>query len=79
LPRQIAIVLQVCQDRKSVSFMYSYPNYIPLNAPAVRRIANALSPYRYQRVHGAFRDRSVARDGEAVLARSVARYIAAIG
>ena len=28
--------LQVCQDRRYVSFMRSYPNYIPLNASAVR-------------------------------------------
>lgn len=71
-------VLQVCQDRSFVSFMRSYPNYLPLNATAVRRIEAAVAPYRYERVHGAFRDRSVARDGEAVVARSVARYLAAI-
>ena len=30
-------ILQVCQDRRHVSCMYSYPNYIPLAADAVRR------------------------------------------
>jgi hypothetical protein len=31
-------------DRRSVSFMYSYPNYIPLNAASVRRIGGVLAP-----------------------------------
>lgn len=71
-------VLQVGQDRRSVSFMRSYPNYLPLNAAAVGRIAEAVKPFRYARVHGAFRGRTLARDGEAVVARSVERYLAAI-
>ena len=32
-------VAMVAMDRRSVSFMYSFPNYIPLNAGAVRGIA----------------------------------------
>ena len=71
-------VLQVCADRRSVSFMYSFPNYIPLNAAAAERIGAALAPYTYERVHGAFRDGTIARDGSAAVARSVARYLAAI-
>ncbi|MDB5591516.1 MBL fold metallo-hydrolase [Enterovirga sp.] len=71
-------VLQVGQDRRSLSFMRSYPNFIPVNAGAVRRIAASLAPFRYGRVHGAFRGRSIAEDGEAVVARSVERYLAAI-
>ena len=30
--------MQLAQDRRYVSFMYSYPNMIPLNARAVERI-----------------------------------------
>jgi glyoxylase-like metal-dependent hydrolase (beta-lactamase superfamily II) len=71
-------VLQVGHDRNSVSFMYSYPNLIPLNAAAIRRIADALAPYDFERIHGAFRERSVAGDGRAVLDRSVKRYLDAI-
>ena len=37
-------VAMVAMDRRSLSFMYSYPNYIPLNAAAVRRIARAVEP-----------------------------------
>jgi hypothetical protein len=39
-------VAMVAADRRSLSFMYSYPNYIPLNAAAVQRIAQAVAPLR---------------------------------
>jgi glyoxylase-like metal-dependent hydrolase (beta-lactamase superfamily II) len=71
-------IIQVGQDRKSVSFMWSFPNYVPLGAAAVRRIAAAVAPFRFERIYGAWWGRNVAADGEAVLARSVARYLAAI-
>lgn len=72
-------VLQVGADRKSVSVMYSYPNYIPLDAGAVRRIGAAVAPYRFERIYGAFRDRNVLQDGDAVVRRSLERYLRAIG
>lgn len=71
-------VLQVCQDRRWLSFMRSYPNYIPLNAAAVGRIGSALSPYRYRRVYGAFRGRVVPEDGMGAVRRSIERYLLAI-
>ena len=72
-------LLQVVPDRRYVSFMYSYPNLIPLPAPAVRRIADAVAPYDFDRIYGAWWDRVVPSDGKACVARSVARYVAAIG
>lgn len=71
-------VLQVAQDRRYLSFMYSYPNYIPLNRGAVTRIARAVEPFAYDRIYGAWRDRNVLTDGKAAVARSVERYLAAI-
>lgn len=71
-------VLQVCQDRASVSFMRSYPNYIPLGPAALDGIERALAPFAYGRVHGAFRGKSIEQDGKAAVARSLARYRAAI-
>jgi hypothetical protein len=71
-------IIQVGQDRRSVSFMWSFPNYVPLGAAAVRRIAAAVAPFRFERIYGAWWGRNVAVDAEAVLARSVDRYLAAI-
>ncbi|MBV9782208.1 MAG: MBL fold metallo-hydrolase [Acidisphaera sp.] len=72
-------IAQVTPDRAHVSFMRSYPNLLPLGEAAVRGIAARLAPWRYDRIYGAFWDRVIARDAEAALAASVARYLAWIG
>ena len=70
-------VLQVVSDRRWVSFMYSYPNLIPLPPATVRRIADAVAPYPFDRIHGAF-GRSILADASAAVERSAQRYIAAV-
>ena len=70
--------LQVTFDRRYVSFMYSFPNLIPLSAAAVRRIVSAVDPYQFDRIYGAFRGRIIATDAKASVARSAERYIKAI-
>jgi len=71
-------VMQVGQDRNSVSFMHSFPNYIPLNAASVKTVAKAVIDYPFETIFGAFARRNVMIDGKAVLARSVERYLEAI-
>ena len=71
-------IAQVTMDRRFVSFMYSYPNYMPLNAAAVRRIADAVAPLAFDRLYGAWWGRNIAAGAKAAFAASVARYIAAI-
>ena len=45
---------QICMDPKQVSFMWSYPNYIPLNAPTIRHIMECLDRFEFDRIYGAF-------------------------
>jgi glyoxylase-like metal-dependent hydrolase (beta-lactamase superfamily II) len=71
-------ILQVVQDRRWVSFMYSYPNLIPLSAPAIRRIVGAVEPFRFDRIYGAWRGKVVAKDAKETVRRSAERYIKAI-
>jgi hypothetical protein len=71
-------ILQVTMDRRFVSFMRSYPNLIPLPAPAVNAIVDAVSPFAYDRIYGAWWDRHIESDAPAVVERSRARYLAAI-
>jgi hypothetical protein len=68
-------ILQVVLDNKSVSFMWSYPNLIPLSGPRVEGIMDAIKPYKYERVHGAFMDRTIWSDGMGVVERSAERYL----
>jgi glyoxylase-like metal-dependent hydrolase (beta-lactamase superfamily II) len=72
-------ILQVVPDRKHVSFMYSYPNYIPLPASAIERIVKAVEPFAYDRVYGAFWDMVIEQDGKTAVKRSAERYLHAIG
>jgi len=68
-------IVQVVQDNKSVSFMWSFPNLIPLSGPRVEGVVKAVKPYAFDRVHGAFMDRSIWSDGKGVVERSAARYL----
>ncbi len=68
--------LYVVQDRRYVSFMYSFPNLLPLPAREVRRIAQAVEPYAFDRVYAAWWDRVLTGDGSAAVQRSARRYIA---
>ena len=72
-------IIQVVPDRKHVSFMYSFPNYVPLPASAIERIVSAVEPFEYDRVYGAFWDMVIERDGKAVVKKSADRYLRAIG
>jgi hypothetical protein len=71
-------VIQVCPDRKSVSFMYSFPNYIPLNASAVRRIVEAVEHFAFDQIYGAWLGQNIVSSAKQALHRSAERYIAAI-
>jgi glyoxylase-like metal-dependent hydrolase (beta-lactamase superfamily II) len=57
-------IIQVVQDRCWVSFMYSYPNLIPLPASAVVQIVAAVEPFSFERVYGAWWDKVVIANGK---------------
>lgn len=71
-------VLQVTPDRRHVSVMWSYPNYVPVGPRAIDRVEAALAGFEYDAIHGAFPGMTIASDGKAAVARSLARYLAAI-
>lgn len=71
-------VAMVAMDRHSLSFMYSFPNYIPLNAKSVRGIARAVEPLAFDRIYGAWWGRNIAAGAKAAFDASVRRYLAAI-
>jgi hypothetical protein len=71
-------VATVAMDRRHVSFMYSYPNYVPLNAASVRRIAAAVAPLAFDRIYGAWWGRNIEHSARAAFDASVEQYLAAI-
>lgn len=70
--------IMVAMDRKSVSFMYSFPNLIPLSAATVHRIAETVKPLRYDRIYSAWWDRHLTTNARKILENSVERYVQAL-
>ena len=68
-------IFQVVQDRHMVTFMYSYPNYLPLDPGSVRRMADMVKPFAFDRIYGAFLGGIVPDRGSEVVQESAERYI----
>lgn len=70
--------IMVVQDTHWATFMYSYPNLIPLNRPAVERIVAAVEPFAYDRLYSGWWERVIPSDAKNAVRRSAERYIRAI-
>ena len=70
--------IMVAQDLNRVSFMYSYPNEIPLNRAAIEGIVAAVEPYEFDRLYGGWWEKVVRSDAKNVVKRSAERYLRAI-
>jgi glyoxylase-like metal-dependent hydrolase (beta-lactamase superfamily II) len=71
-------ITTVAADRKSLSFMRSYPNFIPLSATEVEGIAAALAPFEFEAIYGHYFDRVITTAAKQVLKDSMTRYLSAI-
>ncbi|MGD6831145.1 MBL fold metallo-hydrolase [Sutcliffiella halmapala] len=70
-------VIQVVADRNWVSFMYSYPNLIPLPAAIVEKIAAKTKELKFDRLYNAFHG-VVKEDAHGAVQRSAKRYVDAL-
>jgi glyoxylase-like metal-dependent hydrolase (beta-lactamase superfamily II) len=68
-------IVQVAAATSRVSFLWSYPNMMPLSAATVRRMADTLAAWQFDRIYGAFPGREVLEDGGRAIERSAKRYI----
>jgi hypothetical protein len=71
-------IVQVVADHDRASFMWSYPNLIPLPARTVARIRDQIAAYSFDRVYGAFRGREIGEAAHPKVLRSADRYIKAL-
>jgi len=69
----------VCQDRRWVSFMWSYPNLIPLGPSAIKQVVKSLKPFVFDRLYGAFPEQVVSTNAKEAVSRSADRYLKQIG
>jgi hypothetical protein len=70
--------LQVVGPDKTVSFMWSFPNLIPLDASTIQRIADILEPWPFDSIYGAWPEALIRTGAKRILANSVHRYIEAV-
>jgi glyoxylase-like metal-dependent hydrolase (beta-lactamase superfamily II) len=69
--------IDVVQDTRWATFMYSYPNLIPLPPSKVRKIVAAVDPFPYDRVYESFGS-VIDGDAKARVHASADRYIRAM-
>jgi len=67
--------VQVVAGSNRVTFLWSYPNRIPLSAHTVRRIADSLKQWRINRLYGFSVGLQIARAASATIEHSAQRYI----
>ena len=71
-------IVQVVPDRSRVSFMYSYPNLIPLPVREIERIRGVVETLEFDRIYGAWWDRVMSENAKANVLRSADRYVSAL-
>lgn len=71
--------LHVTPDRRHVSFMYSYPNYIPLSAATVDSVVQAVMLLEFDRIYSHFHHLEIQANAREAVQRSAERYKQAIG
>jgi hypothetical protein len=68
----------VCSDDRWVTFMRSYPNFIPLSAEAVEAVVAPLAALAYDRIYGWAPERFIRTAAKAAVERSKERHLRAL-
>ncbi len=58
-----------------VSFMYAYPNLIPLSAAEVSRVVESVEPFAFDRIYGGWFWTRIEEDAKNIVAKSATRYV----
>lgn len=70
-------IIDVAADNRWLSFMYSFPNKIPLSKAKIEAIVQSIDGVSFEKIYGAFGG-IVHEDAKAAVSRSAERYIKAI-
>ena len=72
-------IFQVVEDRRWISFMYSYPNLIPEHPDTIRNAVRMVEPLPFEAIYGAWWGKVVTEDAKAAVGRSADRYLRHLG
>jgi hypothetical protein len=67
--------IYVVQDRRYVSFMYSYPNMIPLSPTKVQKIVDTVETVEFSRLYSSWLGKVISADAKNRVKASAKRYI----
>lgn len=70
--------IQIGMDRRIASFMWSYPNAIPLGRKALARLKAHVDPLVFKDLYGSFEGKQMIGDAKERVEASFARYKAAL-
>lgn len=70
--------IQIGMDRRIASFMWSYPNAIPLGRKSLARLKAHVDPLAFSDLYGSFDGKEMIGDAKALVEASFARYEAAL-
>ncbi|OAQ27151.1 hypothetical protein K457DRAFT_21375 [Linnemannia elongata AG-77] len=70
----VADTMMVAASRKSVSFMYSFPNYWPLGPNEVQTIWKTVRPYEVNNILGAWIGKEIVGNGRNIIFNSARLY-----
>lgn len=68
-------VVQVTPGANSVSFMWSYPNMLPLSAATVNKLIHRLDKVTFSQIYGAFAGREMTQQAQSIVRQAAERYI----
>ncbi|MDU7840176.1 MAG: MBL fold metallo-hydrolase [Pantoea sp.] len=68
-------IVQITPGAHHVSFMWSYPNMLPLPVRQVKDLNDRIQPYCFEKIYGAFEGQDVLNNGKEIIAESARRYI----
>lgn len=71
-------ILQITPGGDAVSFMWSYPNMLPLPAATVSGIADRIAGIDFDRMYGGFAGQHIETAAKAIVLRSARRYVACL-
>ncbi|STW29124.1 beta-lactamase-like protein [Klebsiella michiganensis] len=71
-------IIQVTPGARAVSFMWSYPNLLPLAAASVEKIVERLGDTPFGALYGAFKGQNVPKNARQIVLDSAQKYLACL-
>ena len=71
-------IIQVTPGANAVSFMWSYPNMLPLAAASVEKIVDRLEDVRFEKLYGAFEGLNITENARQIVMSSAQKYLSCL-